>query len=77
MNGKVGKGRGTNYAQTEVLAAYAPMKFQGLNWAFILEMNEAEASEPVAAIREQAAQNTAGLFWGSMLILVYRLVRLA
>jgi methyl-accepting chemotaxis protein len=69
LTGNSGKGRSSNYAQTEVLAAYAPLKFQGLKWAMILEMNETEALAPVVAIRDQAAQNTAGLFWGSMLVL--------
>ncbi len=42
-----------DYRNVPVLSAYAPIKFEGLNWAIISEIDEAEAFAPADALAEK------------------------
>jgi methyl-accepting chemotaxis protein len=51
--GKSGVGVYPDYRGIPVLGAYAPLKVLNQNWAIVSEIDEAEASAPVAALRAQ------------------------
>ncbi|WP_417798633.1 methyl-accepting chemotaxis protein [Terasakiella pusilla] len=51
LNGQTGMVSKANYKGVNVFAAYAPLKFMGLNWAVIAEMNQDEVLAPVHEMR--------------------------
>ena len=44
-----------NYKGNPVLSAYTPLKFEGLNWALLAEIDEAEAFAPVRDLKWDAS----------------------
>lgn len=51
LNGQSGLTETTNFKGTPVFAAYAPLKFLGLNWAVIAERHQEEVLLPVTQMR--------------------------
>ncbi|WP_240739617.1 methyl-accepting chemotaxis protein [Marinitoga lauensis] len=51
LNGKTGWEISTNFKGEKVLAAYAPFKFEEINWAFVSEVSVKEALEASLRIR--------------------------
>lgn len=51
LNGQTGMVAKANYKGVDVFAAYAPLKFMGLSWAVIAEMNQDEVLAPVHEMR--------------------------
>ena len=54
LEGKTGFTLIPNYSGTPVLSAYTPVGLEGVNWAVLSEINEAEAFAPVYALKNWA-----------------------
>ncbi|MFQ5751870.1 MAG: methyl-accepting chemotaxis protein [bacterium] len=54
LKGKTGFTLIPNYSGTPVLSAYTPVGLEGVNWAVLSEINEAEAFAPVHALKNWA-----------------------
>ena len=53
LAGEPGTGIFPDYRNVSVVSAYAPLNIEGLNWAILSEVDEAEAFAPVAALTKK------------------------
>jgi PAS domain S-box-containing protein len=58
----------TDYRNVSVLSAYAPIKFEGLNWAIMSEIDESEAFAAADALKKEILILSAGIV-GVLIIL--------
>ena len=76
--GAAGFGVYSNYANVEVLGAYAPLSVLGLRWAIVAEIKASEAFAPVTVLREKVVRWSIGIFAGLLvlgLFIAYTLLR--
>jgi methyl-accepting chemotaxis protein len=76
--GTTGFGVYPNYANAQVLGAYAPLSVLGLRWAIISEIRTDEAFAPIQVLRDKVFFWSVGIFAGLLvlgLIIAYRLLR--
>jgi methyl-accepting chemotaxis protein len=57
-----------NYADVQVLGAYAPLSVLGLRWAIVSEIKTDEAFAPIKALRDKVFVWSVGIFAGLLLI---------
>ncbi len=62
LSGETGIGETTGLHGVPVLAAYEPMTFNGITWAFIAEIAEAEVLEPIHRMRDLMLAGSAVIF---------------
>lgn len=62
LNGESGSGVMRDYRGVEVLAAYAPVDIEGVNWVICGQVDSEEAFAPVVSLRNE-------FFWSGLLIL--------
>ena len=60
-----------DYNGHPVLAAFAPLKVFGINWALLAEIDEAEAFAPVAALQQTIAYYAAAILVGIILFALF------
>ena len=68
LNGETGFDIFPDYRNVPVLSAYAPVAIEGLNWAIIAEINEAEAFAAATTLSETLLTLSAGI--AAVLILI-------
>ena len=66
--GRAGFGVYPNYANVDVLGAYAPLDVLGLKWAIVAEIQATEAFAPVVAVRDKVVIWSAGIAVGLLLL---------
>ncbi len=54
LEGKEGVVDFTDYRGVPSIGAYAPLKVQGLNWAIVAKINEAEANQPISDLNQSS-----------------------
>src|SRR3954463_7751186 len=76
--GASGFGVYPNYANVQVLGAYAPLSVLGLRWAIVSEIRADEAFAPVNTLRDKVVVWSVGIFVGLLvlgLLIAYALLR--
>ncbi len=54
LDGKEGVVEFTDYRGIPSIGAYAPLKVQGLSWAIVAKINEAEANQPISDLNQSS-----------------------
>ncbi len=70
LNGKIGREIVNDYRNIPVLSSYSPLKIEGVNWAILSEIDEAEAFAPVQELSKKIA------IWGGIILIFVVVVAL-
>jgi len=67
LAGETGVALTEDYRGIRVLSAYAPLAFQGLRWAVLAEIDEAEVMAPILDLRASVARAGLGVVFASVI----------